>query len=119
GERLNLCKGKNTGLQYNINQGFIQFLIKVQIVLRLNLPLFLDNRYLMSALYDDRLDPPAQASGTHFIYRLNRFQGHSAARRFGSVLKILTPTVLEPSKLRTDNSKTVKDKLTNFVKNLH
>jgi len=51
----------------------------------------------LSALRTDRLLPPGNTPGTHFCYRLNRPQGHSAIGRTMSMKKLLTPTGIEPA----------------------
>ena len=42
----------------------------------------------LSALGTRRLYARGDAPGTHFCYRLNRLQGHSAAGRFNSMINI-------------------------------
>jgi hypothetical protein len=60
---------------------------------------FQDNRHMKvvrSDLGTGRLYPAENMSGTHFWYRLNRPQGHSAAGRIMSV----TPSGIEPATSR-------------------
>jgi hypothetical protein len=56
---------------------------------RLRLPEFMDSRNKkvarLSVLRTGRLYPPGNIAGTHFCYKLNRPQGHSAAGRVMSI----------------------------------
>jgi hypothetical protein len=67
-------------------------------------PRFQDNRHMkevvLSALRTGRFYPPGKIYGTHFCWRLNRPQGHSAAGKIMSMKISMEPSGIESATFR-------------------